>query len=200
MTDKKENSGSSTSTPTSKSKPKSNVTEGEVGELANALTSTESSLDTVRDILFGAQIRQTDQQRSELEKRLQKTIDDLRKDSHKQMAALKEEMEKMHQEIARDAAKSSDEFNKQLASLDNSLQDLDKATSSAEADLADNIDTQVSSLNTQMENWREQLSSELDKVHSQLMHDKTDRGSLADLFSQMAEQLMTDGTVKSSKK
>jgi predicted nucleic acid-binding Zn-ribbon protein len=190
MTDKKENSG----------KSKASKDESEMDDLATALTSTESSLDTVRDILFGAQLRQTDQQRSDLEKRLQKSIEDLRKDSNQRMDALKADMEKMHQEIEKDAAKRSDEFNNQLATLDNTVQDLDKATSSAEADLADKIDTEVSNLNTQIENWREQLSSELDKVHSQLMHDKTDRGSLAELFSQMAEQLMSDSSVKSPKK
>jgi len=190
MKEKKENSGNS----------KSSANQNDVGDLAEALTSPDSSLDTVRDILFGAQIRQTDQERSDLEKRLQKAIDDLRKDSNQRMDALKADMEKMHQEIAKDAAKTSDSFNKQLANLDNSIKELDKATSAAEGELGDRIDAEVSSLNSQMENWREQLSAELDKVHSQLMHDKTDRGSLADLFSQMAEQLMSDGSAKSSKK
>jgi hypothetical protein len=60
MTDKKENPG----------KSKASKDESEMGDLATALTSTESSLDTVRDILFGAQLRQTDQQRSDLEKSL----------------------------------------------------------------------------------------------------------------------------------
>ncbi len=190
MKEKKDNSGNS----------KAGKDENEMGDLATALTSTESSLDTVRDILFGAQLRQTDQQRSELEKRLQKSIDDLQKESNKRMDALKAEMEKMHQEIAKDAGKRSDEFNAQLSTLETTVQELDKATSNAEADLADKIDSEVSTLNSQMESWREELSSELDKVHSQLMHDKTDRGSLADLFTQMADQLMSDGTASSSSK
>ena len=44
-------------------------------------------------------------------------------------------MEKMLQEIEKNAAKHSDEFIKQLASMDNTSQTLAKATSSAGANL-----------------------------------------------------------------
>ena len=47
-----------------------------------------------------------------------------------------------------------------------------------------------------MENWREELFTQLDQVQQHLMHDKTDRGTLADMFSVMSEQLMKESAPK----
>jgi chromosome segregation ATPase len=165
-------------------------------ELATALTAPEASLDTVRDILFGAQIRDSHQQREALAQQLKSAIDELSKDVDKRFESMRSDMQTMRKELDQHSDQQADNFNKQLNSLDQSLQELGKATSSAEAELADQIDSSVRELNNQMENWKEQLSEQLDQVHAQLMHDKTDRSTLADLFAGLSEQLMSDPVSK----
>jgi chromosome segregation ATPase len=177
-------------------KSKAPATEDGALELATALTAPDASLETVRDILFGAQIRDTHQQREALAQQLKSAIDELSQDADKRFERLHTDLQTMRKELDQNSVQQADSFNKQLHSLDQSLQELGKATSSAEAELADQIDSNVRELNSQMDNWKEQLSEQLDQVHAQLMHDKTDRGTLADLFAGLSEQLMSDSTSK----
>ena len=165
-------------------------------DLATALSAPDASLDTVRDILFGAQIRDSEKQRDALAQQLKNMIDELTNATNKRFDTLQNTMQTMRSELDSTSEKNTDEFNSKLDSLDQtlsqSIKELDKATSSAEAELADQIDSNINTLNTQMENWKDDLSSRLDQIHKQLTHDKTDRSTLAELFAGISEQLMND--------
>tara|TARA_B100001063_G_C16632338_1_gene486479 strand:+ start:299 stop:862 length:564 start_codon:yes stop_codon:yes gene_type:complete len=159
-------------------------------------SSSDSDLETVRDILFGAQVRNAEKQRDALAKQFTAMIADLSKNTDDQFENLKNDIQKIRQEQDENSEQSARKLNEKIDALDLSLASLDKATSSAEADLADQIDTSVTTLNAQMESWKEELFSQLDQVQQHLTHDKTDRGALADMFSLMSEQLMKDSVPK----
>lgn len=163
---------------------------------ASTSDNTDSDLEAVRDILFGAQLRHGDQQREALSQELTSMIKDLAKSTHDQFDRLQKEMQTIHQEQNKSSEHNRLALDKKIDALDLSLTALDKQTSRIEADLIDNIDTNISALNNQMEHWKEELFAQLDQVQQHLSHDKTDRGALADMFSLMSEQLMKDSEPK----
>ncbi len=168
----------------------------EDGTQASIAASSDSDLETVRDILFGAQVRNAEKQREALAQQFTAMLEDLSKSTNDQLERLKNEIQQNHQEQNKNSEQNTLELNKKIDAIDLSLTALDKATSRAEADLADQIDTNNAALNTQMEGWKEELFAQLDQVQQHLSHDKTDRGALADMFSVMSEQLMKDSVPK----
>jgi hypothetical protein len=163
---------------------------------ASAMTPTEASLATVRDILFGAEIRESDKQRSDLEQQLRTLIADTQQEAAAGREALAAQMRQMREALDKETAQNTADVNQQVHELNENIKALESATSSAEADLADQIETNVKTLNMQMENWRDELASQLDEVHSQLSDDKTDRRSLAKLFAMMSSELSKDDNAK----
>jgi hypothetical protein len=177
-------------------KLKANVQDNEPKESASVDPSLDSDLETVRDILFGAQVRNAEKQREALAQQFTVMIQDLSKSTNDQFENLKNDIQKMRQEQDKSSDQNTLDLNKKIDALDQSLTELDKATSRAEAELADQIESSITSLNTQMEGWKEELFTQLDQVQQHLSHDKTDRGALADMFSVMSEQLMKDSVPK----
>lgn len=177
-------------------KSKAEIQENEAKEAALQESSPDSDLDTVRDILFGAQVRNANKEREALAQKFTAMIADLTRQTNDQFESLKNDIQKQRQEQDESRERNTLELNEKIDALDVSLVALDKATSSAEADLADQIDTSVTNLNSQMESWKEELFAQLDQVQQHLTHDKTDRGALADMFSLMSEQLMKDSVPK----
>ena len=163
-------------------------------ELEETLVSPDAHLDTVRDILFGAQIKETQKQRANMEKQLKELISSLQKDADEKFSSMQKDMELMRKEVDATAEKNVETFNKKLTELDkeltDSVQKLEKSTSESDADIADQLQTNVSSINQQMEKWKVDILSELDTAHSQLMNDKTDRETLSALFADISKQLV----------
>jgi hypothetical protein len=158
-------------------------------QLASALTPQDASLATVRDILFGADIRESEKQRVDLEQQLRVVIANTQKEAAAGREALAVQMQQMRAALDKDIAQNAAEFNHQVHELNETIKALESATSNAEADLSDQIDTNVKRLNTQMENWRGELSTQLDDVNTKLSDDKTDRRSLAKMFAMMSSEL-----------
>jgi hypothetical protein len=162
----------------------------------SVMTPTEASLATVRDILFGAEIRESDKPRSELEQRLRTVIAETQQEAAAGREALAVQMQQMREAQDKETAHNIAESNQQVREIKESIKALESATSNAEADLSDQIETNVKTLNTQRESWRDELSSQLDEVHRQLSDDKTDRRSLAKLFAMMSSELGKDDNAK----
>jgi hypothetical protein len=165
-------------------------------QLASALTPQDASLATVRDILFGADIRESEKQRNDLEQQLRVAITNTQKEAAAGREALAVQMQQMRAALDKEIAQNTAEFNHQVHELNETIKALESATSNAEADLNDQIDTNVKRLNTQMENWRDELSTQLDDVNAKLSDDKTDRRSLAKMFAMMSSELSRDDEAK----
>ena len=177
-------------------KLKAELQEDETKQSISVDSSSGSDLETVRDILFGAQVRNAEKQREVLAQQFTAMVADLSKSTNEQFESLKNDIKKIHQEQDKNSEQNTLELNKKIDALEMSLTELDKEISRSEADLADQIDTNITTLNTQMEGWKEELFTQLDQVQQHLSHDKTDRGALADMFSVMSEQLMKDSAPK----
>jgi len=175
----------------------SKAAESEVtAQLASALVTPDASLATVRDILFGADIRESEKQRNNLEQQLRELIAQTQHEALAGREALAQQMQQMREALDKETAQNIVDFNAQVHDLNETIKALEKATSNAEADLGDQIETNVKTLNTQMESWRDELSTQLDEVHKQLSDDKTDRRSLAKLFAMMSSELSQDDNPK----
>lgn len=163
-------------------------------------SSADDNLETVREILFGAQLREANWLREMLSQQLNDAVNDLKKSTDERFDSLERSMQTMRRELDQTSKKSNTEFNKKLDAVDQSLSkkltELDEATSTEEAELAGQIDENIKILSEKMEGWKEELFNQLEEVHTHLAHDKTDRGTLADLFSVMSEQLMKDNETK----
>jgi len=119
-----------------------------------------ASVEQIRDIIFGAQMRDYESRFAELGQRLQDSIEDLRK-----------EMEKRFSEADRSLAE-------ERASRESDVELLKRLLSAAEQQLGSEITAA-----------RQEFSANLGSASDDLGHRKADRELLADLFRQAAVQI-----------
>jgi hypothetical protein len=158
------------------------------------------NLDKVRDILFGAQARDTDKRFSKLEERLGQEFTDLREETKKRFDALesfvRSELESLSQRLkteqterttsAKDLAHSIKETSDAIGSR---ISQLDEETASRQRDLRQQILDQSKSLSDDIRQRSDQLTSTMNREVRDLQNDKTDRAALAALFTEMAMRL-----------
>lgn len=137
----------------------------------------ESSLDKVRDILFGEQVRENQKEFSFLKTQQEALFLELNNELNARFDQLANDIAQIRKELGQEAADHTAIYNRKMDEIDNELGELR---------------TGSTNLNLQMENWREELSTELDLVNSQLSNTMTSRASLAELLEQMSIQLMKD--------
>jgi hypothetical protein len=143
------------------------------------------NVEKIRDILFGAQMRDYEKRFARMEKRLQDDLADLRDDTGKRFASLenyiKKEIESLH-----DATKL----------LEKKLGKTGEKLSSTARDLRRQILDQSKSLSDDIRKKHEEASAALDRVAQELGEDKADRAALSELFTEMAMRLTNDDALK----
>lgn len=153
--------------PTEKKKGNSNPP-GAAGE------ETAESLDRVRDILFGAQMRTVDRRLAQIEERLLREFATARAELEKQVAALdtaaKRALAGLDEKLKAEQAKRGEEDKE----LRGELKDLGKQSGADLRRVAD------------------QLSSDLKQAVLELRTEKTDTASLVELLTEMAQRLSSD--------
>lgn len=96
-----------------------------------------ASLDTIRDILFGEQVRQVEHQQSSLQTELQQSIHQLQKDNNTQFQQLSYELERLHSLLNDESKKrliETERLDKQARELhDNISVKLERATKDLQA-------------------------------------------------------------------
>ena len=164
---------------------------------------TPENLDKVRDILFGGQMRAVDQRLAALEKRFQREIDGLRKDTEKRDADLeafiKKEIEALTKKLQTERSKRTEdlktlsgEMQGGFKSLEKQLAKLDDASSKADADLRTAILEHTQTVSKQLKDLTDQFGDELRRAVQELRGDKLDTATLIQLFSDMALNLSED--------
>lgn len=161
------------------------------------------SLEKVRDILFGGQMRAVDSRLAALEQRFQRDLETLRSDSQKRLAGLEtsvtRDLQAQAELIKSERTKRGDDF-KQLGSdlrasirnLEKLIAKLDDATSKADADLRTAILEQSKTLTAELKRLADQTSAEIKRVTQELRSEKLDTTSLIELLSDMALRLTED--------
>lgn len=161
---------------------------------------THESLDQVRDILFGGQMRAVDARLERLETRLMREIDGLRKDTgtqtdnfeklvKKEFESLTGKLESERHKRSTDLKALSAEIRDAVKDLEGRLTALDKATDKADAELRDQIMAQATAAAQQLKELSDTLSAEFRRETHELRSEKADTASLVALFSDMALRL-----------
>jgi len=159
-----------------------------------------SNLDKVRDILFGNQVREYDKKFSRLEERVIKECATVRDETRNRLDSLekflKNELESLserlkHEHSTRDEAVKAlaQESKDMTASLERKLSQFDEQTSNSQREVRQHILDQSKSLYDEIRQKTNEMLAALEREAQELRHDKTDRATLAALFTELAIRL-----------
>jgi DNA anti-recombination protein RmuC len=159
-----------------------------------------NSLNKVRDILIGSQMRELDKKFARLEERLVKECSDLRDETRKRLDTLenfiKEEADSLssrtkNEQVKRDeAVKAINEEQRKLAeSLEKKMAEIDEEANKTQRELRQQIFSQSQSLHDDIRQKYEEIVALLERETYELRSEKTDRNQLAALFSELALRL-----------
>ena len=162
---------------------------------------TESgNIDKIREILFGVQMRDYQKKFSRLEERILKDSADLREDTRKRFDALenfvKNEFEALtnrlqaEQRTREEAVRNmSEELQKTVNAFERKFSDFDEQTTRSYRDLRNQILEQSKTLGEDIRHKHDEMSAMLAREVEELGTAKTDRASLAGLFTEVALRL-----------
>jgi DNA anti-recombination protein RmuC len=165
-----------------------------------------NNLGKVRDILFGSQMRDYDKRFVRLEERLLKVSAEMKEDLRRRFDSLetyvKHEVELLtdqikteHSQRAETLATLSRELKDASSDLDKKLAQLDGQTAKTQRDLRQQILEQSKNLSDEIQQRYEEMSAVVDQSVQELRTDKTDRNTLADLFTEVAMRLNNEFTI-----
>ena len=171
---------------------------------AAAAAEQPESLDQVRDILFGGQMRMVDARLRSLEERIVLEQTTLRNDLSRKIAELEEASKKefaAHADrLSTERAKRADDLKALSVELKESLKNLERrhvkfeeATSLADSEVRDQLMKHSAAFSAELSRTSDRLTTELDRAASSLRADKVDTTTLAATLTEMATRLTGGG-------
>ena len=159
-----------------------------------------ASIDKVRDILFGVQMREYDKRFGRLEERLVKETADLKDDVRKRMAALeqfvKQEVDALGERLSAEHGERVDEardLGQQLREASRAFEKktaaMDDQSARAQRDLRQQLLEQHQRLTEEIQQRHHEVLEALSRDAAELRDEKADRAALASLFTEMALRL-----------
>jgi hypothetical protein len=151
-----------------------------------------SDLDTVREILFGAQVQQHNQKQDELKQYIDDSIAQLNAETEKRFTKIEAKITKLNDSFKDDSKlrnKAETQFHKELQSLLATIEQLDSTTSDSNTDLQDQLLNQADDMQKQLDALHAEMSNALQLECAKLNRDKADRSSLAVLLNGIATEL-----------
>lgn len=176
---------------------------GNKAQLAVADAAGSGNLDKVRDILFGNQVREQEKRFTRLEERLVKECTNLRDETKERLESLEMYIQKEVESLTarlkteqaeRDTAvqELAQEIKDITKSLEKKIAQLEEQSTQSQRDLRQQILDQSKSLSDVIRQKYEEASAALEREAQELRIDKTDRSTLASLFTEMAMRLNQD--------
>lgn len=158
------------------------------------------SLDKVRDILFGGQMRAVESRLQGLEARLLQAQENLRAEFTRQIDSLdgvvQKEVNALLERLTAERNKRTEELKALAAELKEVLREheqrhfrLEATMGTADAELREGILQHSKAVAADLTRLTERLSGDLDQAVRQLKDDKTSRSTLASLFTDVAARL-----------
>ena len=158
------------------------------------------SLDKVRDILFGGQMRAVESRLQGLEERIMREQAAMRTDFGKQLADLdanaKRDAQTLGERLVAERTKRtedlkalSSEIKEILRSLEKRHVKLEELTTLSDAEIRDQILQQSRAINNEIERLSQRVTSDLNREVASLRNDKTDVSAIVSVFSDMATRL-----------
>ena len=158
------------------------------------------SLDKVRDILFGGQMRAVESRLQGLEERIMREQATMRSDFNKQLADLdasaKRDAQTLSDRLAAERTKRTEDLKALSAEIKEILRSLEKRhvkleelSGLADAEIRDQILQQSRAIGNEIERLSQRVSADLNREVASLRNDKTDVSALVSVFSDMATRL-----------
>jgi hypothetical protein len=159
-----------------------------------------NSLDKVRDILVGNQMRDVERKFARLEERLLKECTNLRDETKKRLDSLesyfKTEVESLAKQVNNEQAERgqalktlAEQHQNMTVSLENKLAQFDEKTTNNQREMREQILNQSKNLHDDIRQKYEEILAALERDTQELRQDKTDRSALAQLFTELAIRL-----------
>jgi len=169
------------------------VTAGPGGaERSAAQDAGGASIDKVRDILFGTQLREFDRRFARLEERMLKEASDLKEDLRSRLDALERYARKENESLTDQIKSEHEDRVEATKALERRTTTLDEQLSKAQRELRQQILEQHQRLSDDIRKRVEDLLAALARESRELRNDKADRTTLAALFNEMAMRLTSD--------
>jgi hypothetical protein len=177
---------------------RASASEGDVDELAGG-----GSVDKIREILFGIQMRDYEKRFVRLEERLLKEANDLREETKQRFDSLesyaKHELEALADRIVSEQkarADSMEQFSHGVKdtfkAVDKKTAQMDEQTAKGHRELRQQILDQSKTLGDDLRQKHSEILAALEREATELRADKTDRSALAALFTEVAMRLNND--------
>ncbi len=158
------------------------------------------SVDKIRDILFGSNMRDYERRFARLEEALKKESSDLREATrqhletlesyvHKELAALEARLNTERDERSEGHSRLAADLSSASASLLKKIGEMENQESQAKRDIRNDLLQQSKELTDAIRNKGEELVALLERRAQELHHAKTDRAALAGLFNEVALRL-----------
>ena len=158
------------------------------------------SLDKVRDILFGGQMRAVESRLQGLEERLMREQAVIRSDFDKRLADLdasaKRDAQTLGDRLNAERTKRTEELKALSAEIKEILRSLEKRhvkleelSGLADAEIRDQILQQSRAIGSEIERLSQRVSTDLNREVASLRNDKTDVSAIVGVFSDMATRL-----------
>lgn len=167
------------------------------------------SIDKVRNILFGAQMREyekkfgqlhglMDKEAAELREQTQKSIDSLEKYFKAEVDSLSGRLKAEQNERSDSVNALSKELRDAAGSFEKKLADLDDQINKHARDLRQQILDLSKQLSDDVRKKQDEALTALARTAQEIRFEKVDRANLADLFSEMSLRLTHDWTLDSA--
>ncbi len=166
-----------------------------------ALTEPQpESLDKVRDILFGGQMRAVESRLQGMEERLRQEHESIRSDFNRQTESLdafiRSEVQGLTERLSAERTKRIEELKSLAAEIKDAIRTLEwrhvrleEAANMADAALRDQLFVQSTDAAGELAKLGERLTAELSRSHQELKSTKTDSTALAALLTDVASRL-----------
>jgi hypothetical protein len=169
-------------------------------QMSSTQPAADTSLDQIRDLLFGAVVRETDKKLARLEERLLKEQEEVREDARRGFESLelfvKREMESLAERLQaehptrHEALRALSQKPKDIVSgFEKMTSQLDEQTANAQRELRQQILDQSKTLRDEYRGQYRQLSEAVSRALHEFRGEKTDRAVMAALFSELGVRL-----------
>ncbi len=181
----------------------SSLTDAEADAALTEDPAAWNNLDKIRDILFGAQVRDHERRFTKLEAQLLAEAAQLRHDLKERFASLEQyirkEVDQVTGRLTAEEQGRTDAVGRLTAELQalagvfqQTATQLREQSEQAHRDLRDQLQQQATSLTDDFTQQQAALSATVDNAVRHLSHQKTDRASLAALFQELSQRLSHD--------
>lgn len=158
------------------------------------------SIDQVRDLLFGGQMRMVDARLQSLDERMVHETSAMRAEFERQIteleSSIKKELGRHAERLAAERTKRAEdlkalsgEIRESLKSLEKRHQNLEETAGLADAELRDHLLKQGAAFTNELGRTSERLTTELDRIAAALKAEKLDSAALVSGLTDLAARL-----------